>query len=99
MLQWKQTRFSQKAEADNRFSTSDLKTLPFTHSPVMPFFTATIFPLHQLLPEPRKKPTSALREGMNQFIAPLSTSQPPAGLQGLLVLQHMTLNKKCKKLI
>lgn len=49
MLQWKQTRFSEKAEADNKFSTSDFEYFQkFIHSPVMPFLIATIFPLHQL---------------------------------------------------
>lgn len=65
----------------------------------MPFLMATIFPLHQLLPELPEKPTSLLRERMNQFIALLSTFQPPAGLQGLLALQDMIPNRTCKKLI
>lgn len=65
----------------------------------MPFLTATIFPLHQLLPELPEKPTSPLKEGMNQCIAPSSAFQLSAGLQGLLALQDMILNKKCKKLI
>lgn len=50
-------------------------------------------------PELPEKPISPLRERMNQCNALLSTSQPPAGLQGLLALQDMILNKKCKKLI
>lgn len=68
MLQGKQIRFSEKAKADNRFSTRDLRySCKSILSPVMPFLTIAIFPLLQLLPELTGKHwTSPFRERMNQ---------------------------------